>query len=192
MRVGKSRLARRLTTILPAVSLAEARETTRLHRVAGRTGARTAVVTTRPFRAPHHTISDVGLIGTGRCRRRARLPLAHYRPLPGRRMGVIVTAPAAQGDTVTRIGAFAVSGGYSAGGGYPDRCAVPAAGDGARLPQTRGAAASYAAAALGAGNVSTHCGDGLAACGGTRVVEPVIGSTPLIWFPASYEDMPKP
>jgi magnesium chelatase family protein len=44
------------------MSLAEALETTRIHRVAGLTGARTTVVTTRPFRAPHHTISDVGLI----------------------------------------------------------------------------------------------------------------------------------
>jgi hypothetical protein len=55
-------LARRLTTILPAMTLAEAIETTRIHRVAGLTSARTALVTTRPFRAPHHTISDVGLI----------------------------------------------------------------------------------------------------------------------------------
>jgi magnesium chelatase family protein len=58
-------LARRLTTILPAMTLAEAIETTRIHRVAGLTGDRTALVTTRPFRAPHHTISDVGLIGGG-------------------------------------------------------------------------------------------------------------------------------
>jgi magnesium chelatase family protein len=56
-------LARRLTTILPAMTLAEAIETTRIHRVAGLTGARTALVTTRPCRAPHHTIADVGLIG---------------------------------------------------------------------------------------------------------------------------------
>ena len=56
-------LARRLTTILPAMTLAEALETTRIHRVAGFTGDRTALVTTRPFRAPHHTILDVGLIG---------------------------------------------------------------------------------------------------------------------------------
>jgi predicted ATPase with chaperone activity len=49
-------LARRLTTILPAMSLAEALETTRIHSVAGLTGDRTALVTTRPFRAPpsHH------------------------------------------------------------------------------------------------------------------------------------------
>src|SRR5690606_20682866 len=62
---GKSMLARRLTTILPAMTLAEAIETTRVHSVAGLTDGRTALVTTRPFRAPHHTISDVGLIGGG-------------------------------------------------------------------------------------------------------------------------------
>jgi magnesium chelatase family protein len=49
---GKSMLARRLTTILPAMTLAEAIETTRIHRVAGLTGERTALVTTRPCRAP--------------------------------------------------------------------------------------------------------------------------------------------
>src|SRR5262245_21513092 len=54
--------ARRLTTILPAMTLAEAIETTRIHSVAGLTGDRTALVMTRPCRAPHHTISDVGLI----------------------------------------------------------------------------------------------------------------------------------
>jgi magnesium chelatase family protein len=58
-------LARRLTTILPAMTLAEAIETTRIHSVAGLTGDRTAVVTSRPCRAPHHTLSDAGLIGGG-------------------------------------------------------------------------------------------------------------------------------
>jgi magnesium chelatase family protein len=62
---GKSMLARRLTTILPDLTLAEAIETTPIPRVAGLTGRRTAVVTTRPCRAPHQTISDVGLIGGG-------------------------------------------------------------------------------------------------------------------------------
>jgi magnesium chelatase family protein len=51
-RAGTSMLARRLTTSLPAMALAEAIETTRIRRVAGLTSARTAVVTTRPFRAP--------------------------------------------------------------------------------------------------------------------------------------------
>ncbi len=58
---GKSILARRLTTILPDMTLADVLHTTRNHSVAGLTSDRTAVVTTRPFRAPHHTISDVGL-----------------------------------------------------------------------------------------------------------------------------------
>jgi magnesium chelatase family protein len=56
-------LARRLTTILPAMTLAEAIETTRIHRVPGLTSERTALVTTGPCRTLHHTISDVGLIG---------------------------------------------------------------------------------------------------------------------------------
>jgi magnesium chelatase family protein len=56
-------LVQRLTTILPAMTLAEAIGTTRVHRVPGRTGDRTALVTTRPCRAPHQTLSDVGLTG---------------------------------------------------------------------------------------------------------------------------------
>jgi magnesium chelatase family protein len=70
-------LARRLTTILPAVTPAEALETTRLPRVAGLTGDRTALVTTRPCRAPHHTISDVGLIGGGHGPMPGEVSLAH-------------------------------------------------------------------------------------------------------------------
>jgi magnesium chelatase family protein len=74
---GTSRLARRLTTILPAMTLAEALETTRIHRVAGLTGDRTALVTTRPCRVPHHTISDVGLIGGGHLPMPSEVSLAH-------------------------------------------------------------------------------------------------------------------
>ena len=70
-------LSRRLTTILPAMTLAEAMETTRIPRVAGRTSNRTALVTTRPFRAPHHTISDAGLIGGGHVPMPGEVSLAH-------------------------------------------------------------------------------------------------------------------
>jgi magnesium chelatase family protein len=70
-------LARRRTTILPAMTLAEARETTHIRSVAGLTSARTALVTTRPFRAPHHTISDAGLIGGGQVPRPREVSLAH-------------------------------------------------------------------------------------------------------------------
>jgi magnesium chelatase family protein len=70
-------IARRLTTILPAMTLAEAIETTWIHRVAGLTRDRTALVTTRPCRAPHHTISDVGLIGGGAVPMPGEVLLAH-------------------------------------------------------------------------------------------------------------------
>ena len=69
---GTSVLTRWLTSILPAMTLAEA-----MDRVIGLTGARTAVVTTRPFRAPHHTISDVGLIGGGHVPMPGEVSLAH-------------------------------------------------------------------------------------------------------------------
>jgi predicted ATPase with chaperone activity len=62
---GKLMLARRLTTLPPAMTLPEAIETACIHSVSGLTGERTAFVTTRPCRSPHHTISDVGLIGEG-------------------------------------------------------------------------------------------------------------------------------
>jgi Magnesium chelatase, subunit ChlI len=76
--VGTSRLARRLTTILPEMSVAEALETTRIHSVAGLTDGRTALVTRRPCRAPHHTISDVGLIGGGQIPLPGEVSLAHH------------------------------------------------------------------------------------------------------------------
>ena len=59
------------------MTLAEAIETTRIHSVAGLTSARTALVTTRPFRAPHHTISDAGLIGGGHVPMPGEVSLAH-------------------------------------------------------------------------------------------------------------------
>jgi magnesium chelatase family protein len=60
------------------MTLAEAIETTRIHSVAGRTDDRPACVTTRPFRAPPHTISDVGLIGGGQVPMPGEVSLAHH------------------------------------------------------------------------------------------------------------------
>ena len=71
-------LARRLTTILPAMTLAEAIETTRFHSVASLTGDRTALIMACPFRTPHHTISDVGLIGGGHVPVPGEVSLAHH------------------------------------------------------------------------------------------------------------------
>jgi magnesium chelatase family protein len=76
--MGKSRLACRLTTLRPAVTLPEALETTRIHSVAGLTGDRTALVTGRLFREPHHTIPDAGRIGGGQVPMPGEVSLAHH------------------------------------------------------------------------------------------------------------------
>ena len=70
-------LARRLPTILPPMTLEEALETTKLHSVAGLLPLGAGLMTTRPFRAPHHTISDAGLIGGGSHPRPGEVSLAH-------------------------------------------------------------------------------------------------------------------
>jgi magnesium chelatase family protein len=75
---GQPMLARRLRTILPAMTLPESIETTCIHSIAGLTGDRTALVTTRPCRAPHQTISDVGLIGGGQVPMPGEGSLAHH------------------------------------------------------------------------------------------------------------------
>ena len=62
---GKSMIARRLSTILPGWTLEEAIETSRIHSVAGLLGRNTAILSRRPFRSPHHTVSDAGLVGGG-------------------------------------------------------------------------------------------------------------------------------
>ncbi|HEY5916221.1 MAG TPA: YifB family Mg chelatase-like AAA ATPase [Chryseolinea sp.] len=62
---GKTMLAKRLPTILPPLTLNEALETTKIHSVAGRLGRQASLLTTRPFRSPHHTISDVAFVGGG-------------------------------------------------------------------------------------------------------------------------------
>lgn len=62
---GKTMLAKRLPTILPPLTLHEALETTKIHSVAGKLGSNASLLTTRPFRSPHHTISDVALVGGG-------------------------------------------------------------------------------------------------------------------------------
>jgi magnesium chelatase family protein len=71
-------LARRMPTILPNLTLEEALDTTKIHSVAGMLPSRTALVAARPFRSPHHTISDAGLIGGGRIPKPGEVSLAHH------------------------------------------------------------------------------------------------------------------
>lgn len=75
---GKTMLARRMPSILPDFSLEEALVTTRVHSVAGTLKPGQALVATRPFRAPHHTVSDAGLIGGGSYPRPGEVSLAHH------------------------------------------------------------------------------------------------------------------
>lgn len=74
---GKTMLAKRLPTILPPLTLEEALETTKIHSVAGKIAHHGALITKRPFRAPHHTISDVALVGGGGFPQPGEISLAH-------------------------------------------------------------------------------------------------------------------
>jgi len=74
---GKSMLAKRLPSILPPLSLAESLETTQIHSVAGKLSRDTSLISQRPFRAPHHTISQVALVGGGNNPQPGEISLAH-------------------------------------------------------------------------------------------------------------------
>ena len=74
---GKTMLAKRLPSILPPLTLQEALETTKIHSVAGKLGTRSTLIATRPYRAPHHTISDAALVGGGSFPQPGEISLAH-------------------------------------------------------------------------------------------------------------------
>ncbi len=74
---GKTMLAKRLPTILPPLTIEESLETTKIHSVAGKLSTTSSLMTVRPFRAPHHTISDVALVGGGANPQPGEISLAH-------------------------------------------------------------------------------------------------------------------
>ena len=74
---GKTMLAKRMPTILPPLSLQEALETTKIHSVAGKLGKNGSLIYQRPFRSPHHTVSDVALVGGGSYPQPGEISLAH-------------------------------------------------------------------------------------------------------------------
>ncbi|AWW00111.1 YifB family Mg chelatase-like AAA ATPase [Arcticibacterium luteifluviistationis] len=74
---GKTMLAKRLPSILPPLTLAEALETTKIHSVAGKLGGKATLISKRPFRNPHHTISDAALVGGGSFPQPGEISLAH-------------------------------------------------------------------------------------------------------------------
>lgn len=74
---GKSMMAKRLPTILPPLSLAESLETTQIHSIAGKLSSDTSLISQRPFRTPHHTISDIALVGGGTTFLPGEICLAH-------------------------------------------------------------------------------------------------------------------
>ena len=74
---GKTMLARRMPTIMPPMTMREALETTKIHSVAGKLGAKTGLMTSRPFRAPHHLTSQVALVGGGTNPQPGEISLAH-------------------------------------------------------------------------------------------------------------------
>ena len=74
---GKSMMAKRLPSVLPPLTLAESLETTQIHSIAGKLGRDVSLISQRPFRAPHHTISEVALVGGGSNPQPGEISLAH-------------------------------------------------------------------------------------------------------------------
>src|SRR5712664_1068225 len=165
---GKTMLARRLPTTLPKMSLDEALETTKIHSVAGTLPLGESLVARRPFRAPHHTISDAGLIGGGSYPRPGEVSLAHggvlfLDELPEFRKNVLEVLRQPMEDGVVTIARAAMSLSYPArfadSGGEPSE-AMRDRVDRARVVQRERFAhrpGIYANAHMAPRDIRAHC-----------------------------------
>lgn len=116
---GKTMLAKRLPSIIPPLTLREALETTKIHSVAGKVGKEASLITRRPFRSPHHTISDVALVGGGTYPQPGEISLAHngvlfLDELPEFKRGVLEVLRQPLEDRVITISRAKVSAEYPA------------------------------------------------------------------------------